>query len=204
MLAKVIETAYWVGVVLVVVGVIGLVITLAEIRIIDWIPIRIVRKDKANSLTEKYGWLKGLIDGQRSHPNDFLYSRLIKIVPSTSPTEIGIVVEWFNCSIFDMKFESVTGEIRMGEVNTHAESLGHQITLVGEPTLNMCKSCTCTCYVQVLDGQKADQFRDAISKARALTWGLNLTWKLSTIGFPRPITIQQSPQEAITIVPSPN
>ena len=156
--------------------------------------------NKTISQVDNYGWLPGLLDDQFNNPYNFLYSRLIRVFPS-SPTEIGLVIEWFNTSIFDLKFESVSGEVRMGEVNIFGESLGHQIVLTNYPALSACKSCTCTCSILVSD-KILEQFRDAQIKGRGLTWNLYLNWKFATIGFTRPFNFNGPPTDGTVLVPS--
>jgi len=71
---------------------------------------------------DSLGWLPSKVEDQWYNPIRYIYGRLIKVF-SPSPTKIGLVVEWFNCSVYGLKFESVSGEVRMGEIGFDFESL---------------------------------------------------------------------------------
>lgn len=160
------------------------------------------RKGQSKRRIDTLGWLPNKVDDIWYHPTQYVYSRLIKVF-SSSPTEIGIVIEWFNFSMYDLKFESINGEVSMGEIGFDFESLGHQIIIVGEYSLSMLSHSTCTCHLLIGDSRKLEQINEAIQKNKPLTWKAVLNSKLSTVGFynERTFTAQQT-QESITMIPS--
>lgn len=151
-------------------------------------------------LIDSMGWLDGLVNDQWHNPTQYLYSRLIKAFWS-SASEIGLVTEWFNCSVFDLRLSSVSGEVLMGDIGHKPESLGHQIMLADELILFKDRYATTTYHIQVIEAEQLEQFRKAIATKKPLMWKPILNLKISTVGFDRSFTMQQNQPEPTTIVP---
>lgn len=165
--------------------------------------LRVAETAKTDSLTDRLGitWLDNVVFDHWNDPTKYIHPRLIKVFQS-SPTEIGLVTEWFNCSIFELRCESVNGEVRMAELTSDFESLGHQITLVGDVSISKLGFASTTYHLQVVDTRLLAAFRDAIGTHRTLRWSLNLSVKMSTVGYSRPVTVQQAPHDPIFLMPT--
>ncbi len=141
-------------------------------------------------------YLENLVHDQKHNPQNYLYARLSKLFPS-SPTEIGIVVEWFNCSVFDIEFDSVTGEVILDRV-----SLGHQITLRNKQPCSVCHSCTCTFDIAV-DKSVLQRIDTCIADVKGLNCELRLTWTVESSQLDKPFP-KQGPEGTKLVVPSQN
>lgn len=141
-------------------------------------------------------WLDGLVHEQTSQPQKYLYPHLQRLFVSSS-TELGIEIEWFNCSLFYMEFVSLSGEISINRV-----SMGHQLKLRSKSNCDACARCTCTFDIMV-DSSTVKFIQDAISKATSIQCGFLLNWDVlpSELSKPflKPFLKQWSENNILTI-----
>lgn len=190
----------WLGFLLIGLGVLGLIITIFSNKVLAFVPVirfekRVRSKTKATA--KRVSWLDGLIHEHTLYPQKYLYPRLHRIFVST-PRELGIEVEWFNCTIFNLEFTSLGGEAHINKVN-----MGHQLKLRDKFYCSQTARCTCTFDIMV-DNSVIKLIQDAESERNAIECGFRLNWEISPSDesklFLKPFRKQWS-EEGILVVP---